>query len=180
LNDRVRRAWATLGLQPGASPREVRTRYKALVKTWHPDRFASDPVGQAEAEGRMSQINQAYRCLLERQPRPPSTPAAKAPPPPPDPRAPPRSTGRLSRREIEALIASIGTQGPVDSLVEGLAQLWNVGRAVAVTLGLGILLLTAIGRISTGPLRLGGPVLLVVVALACAWALVKGRAGRRE
>ncbi len=59
----VARAYAILGLRPGCSERALKTQYKRLVKTWHPDRFASDPVGQADATTRVRQIIQAYGTI---------------------------------------------------------------------------------------------------------------------
>jgi len=52
-------AWAVLGMEPGADPRDVKTRYKTLVKELHPDRAGGD---QATLE-RMKQVNQAYQTL---------------------------------------------------------------------------------------------------------------------
>jgi hypothetical protein len=49
---------AVLGLDPGATPREVSAAYRRLAKHWHPDRH-----GGAEAERRMAQINGAYELL---------------------------------------------------------------------------------------------------------------------
>lgn len=59
----VTHALATLGLRPGASEKEIKRRYRKLVKQWHPDRFASDPQGFAEATQRLRLINRAYETL---------------------------------------------------------------------------------------------------------------------
>ena len=53
----------TLALEPDASPEEIKRAYLALVKQWHPDRFAHDPVQQKHAEERMKTINVAYEAL---------------------------------------------------------------------------------------------------------------------
>ncbi len=58
---KLRRAYAVLGLKPGTPVGQVRRRYKALVKRWHPDRYATDPAGQAEAENRMREVWDEYR-----------------------------------------------------------------------------------------------------------------------
>jgi DnaJ-domain-containing protein 1 len=63
--DPVRRACAALGLPHDSSYATVRRRYRALVKTWHPDRFAADTQGQAEANLRMRVINDAYTTLMQ-------------------------------------------------------------------------------------------------------------------
>lgn len=72
--DSLVRAYAILGVRPGAPAPEIKKRYRALVKVWHPDRFAADPQGQAEAAARMRAINEAYETLLAR----PSIPAPAA------------------------------------------------------------------------------------------------------
>jgi hypothetical protein len=71
MSDPRARAFAQLGLSPGASPAQVRAQYKALVRRWHPDRFLSDPRGQAEAADRMREINAAYELILKGWPPPP-------------------------------------------------------------------------------------------------------------
>jgi curved DNA-binding protein CbpA len=53
-----------LGLEPGASVREVKAAYRALVKKWHPDQFHHDPHLQQLAEDKLKEINQAYTTLL--------------------------------------------------------------------------------------------------------------------
>jgi hypothetical protein len=52
-------AYALLGLMPGASPEEVRTAYRGLVKKLHPD---LNP-GDAAAALRFRKINDAYQML---------------------------------------------------------------------------------------------------------------------
>jgi hypothetical protein len=54
----------TLGLAPGASPEEIKRAYLALVKRWHPDRFAQDPEQQKLAEDKLRSINVAYEALV--------------------------------------------------------------------------------------------------------------------
>src|SRR5690349_1827679 len=82
--DPVAHAYATIGLRPGAASQELKQRYKQLVKTWHPDRWANDPVNQAEAAQKMRAINAAYATLHREQtsqrvgsnqPTPPDHPA---------------------------------------------------------------------------------------------------------
>lgn len=54
----------TLGLVPGASPEDIKRTYLALVKRWHPDRFAHDPEQQKLAEDKLRSINVAYEALV--------------------------------------------------------------------------------------------------------------------
>lgn len=56
---RDRDPFATLGVQPGASPDEVAAAYRRLAKRWHPDRAGR------EAADRMAEINAAYDLLRE-------------------------------------------------------------------------------------------------------------------
>ena len=116
--DERSRAYATLGLPSGAGPVEVKKAYKRLVRTWHPDRFAADPVGQADAARQMARINLAYQ-LLERD----LDPAHAAPSVYEPPRRPPAEgarTSRLTRDQIDGMIAAIGTKSPIDSFLDWL------------------------------------------------------------
>lgn len=54
----------TLGLAPGAAPEDVKRAYLALVKRWHPDRFAHDPEEQKLADDKLRAINVAYEALV--------------------------------------------------------------------------------------------------------------------
>lgn len=55
---------AVLELKAGASPLEVRTAYRRLVKVWHPDRFMGDADLSAHSTKRLAEINEAYRALV--------------------------------------------------------------------------------------------------------------------
>jgi DnaJ domain len=54
-----RKALSTLGLEPDASPQEVKTRFKALVKRHHPDANGGD----RSSEDKLREIIQAYNYL---------------------------------------------------------------------------------------------------------------------
>lgn len=112
--DDIRRAYAALGLPAGSSSEAVRKRYKTLVKTWHPDRFAADPQGQAEAGERLRVINAAYTTLTRR-----FEPAGGAPP---SPGAAKPVGRRLTREEIDAIVNAIGSDGPLDDLFRALGR----------------------------------------------------------
>lgn len=56
----VAKALATLELAPKATAQDVKTRYKALAKKFHPDLNG----GSKTAEERLKQINEAYSCLV--------------------------------------------------------------------------------------------------------------------
>src|SRR4030095_13165944 len=58
------RACAELGVTPSASAREAKRAYRKLVRRWHPDRFANDPQGQAEATLRLQRITEAYQAIV--------------------------------------------------------------------------------------------------------------------
>jgi hypothetical protein len=53
-----------LELESINSPEELRTAYRKMVKTWHPDRFHGDARSQQKAEVKLKEINQAYKHLL--------------------------------------------------------------------------------------------------------------------
>jgi len=95
----VRRAYALLELSPPVTEPDLRRRYRELAKRWHPDRYAADPTGQAEAAQRMRDINDAYRLLVAQtgaRPDPDAVAAAPAP-----------AASGLSRKDIAGIVASI-------------------------------------------------------------------------
>jgi hypothetical protein len=165
VTDPLSRAYALLELAPGALPELVRKQYKALVRRWHPDRFAGDPQGQSEASVRMRAINDAYHLILHR-----STPAHAASPPRPS-----RPAGQpLSREEIDRIVQALGTDGPVDLL---LSSFRVVGRAVWIpfaVFSLALLTLRIVFGLIRGEWGAGGgdlevllfPVVLSVAATA--------------
>lgn len=105
--DEIRRAYAILGLPHGAPPVAVRTRYRALVRQWHPDRYAGDPVAVAEATAHLRVVNDAYETLKgKHEPAPVEPPAPSAPPP-----QAAHGTRRLSREEIDGMIDSVNSFG---------------------------------------------------------------------
>jgi hypothetical protein len=177
--DDLRRAYATLGLAPGAAPAQVRKAYKGLVRQWHPDRFQADPAGQAEAAQRMRAINGAYETVRGTYiGRYDSTTAA-------DGRVRPQQTpgARLSREQIDDLVNSIGREGPVDIVIGMLEWYGNVIRA-----GLALLLGSwAIARV-VGTVRRAGlhglwdrpevPLFLVAVIVFVAWIFGDSRRDR--
>ena len=121
--DALTRAYATLSVRPGCSIRELKRAYRALVKRWHPDRHAADPVGQAEASQQLRVINAAMRVLEDHlaggasghqsQPPRPSTPSAASQ------SGPPSAEGRpLSRTELDAIVRAVASESPVDVAVE--------------------------------------------------------------
>jgi DnaJ-class molecular chaperone len=64
-HDGLDSAYATLGLRRGASAVAVKRRYRALVRQWHPDQFASDPQGVMEATLMLKAVNRAYKTIVE-------------------------------------------------------------------------------------------------------------------
>jgi hypothetical protein len=101
--DEIRRAYAILGLPNGAPASAVRTRYRALVRQWHPDRYAGDPVAVAEATAHLRVVNDAYETLKARpEPKPMATEPFAAPATAPAP-----AGRRLSREEIDGMIDSV-------------------------------------------------------------------------
>lgn len=56
------KAKTLLGLSDKATLLEIKTRYKALMKQWHPDKHLND---ENTAHAMSIQINEAYAILLE-------------------------------------------------------------------------------------------------------------------
>jgi len=130
--DELARAYVTLGVTPGAPLGDVRKRYKALVRQWHPDRFTRDPQGQAEATLRMRAINDAFRAVVAARAAPPPGPSAASAGAAAAtyPRSSTFSGRRLTREEIDRMVAAMKHDGPLDwlmddSWVEGWKEAWN-------------------------------------------------------
>jgi len=167
VNDPIRHAYATLGLEPGASAKQTKLRYRELVKKWHPDRHASDPAGQAEAARQMAQITLAYRTLLEAQGSSPHTPAPGAT----ASAVPPREHwpgGRLTREQIDEMVSAIGSQGPIESLLAGLERFWNRFGTAAVVVVLFVALPITLATEGPAGLRRRDPYLIQTGALVLA------------
>ncbi len=60
----LRHAYAVLELWPPVTEGRLKSQYKALAKRWHPDLYQADPVGQAEADERLRNINIAYELVV--------------------------------------------------------------------------------------------------------------------
>jgi hypothetical protein len=126
--DDVARAYAVLGLEPGASPTELRRRYRALARRWHPDRHADDAGSRAAATEAMARINEAYACLA-----PVLLARARAR------RAKCAPGRRPSREEIERMVATAGAAGELFSAASlfgwvgaGVGRVLRVVAAVAL------------------------------------------------
>jgi DnaJ-like protein len=121
--DPTARAYAILGLEKGCAPHHLKATYRRLVKRWHPDRFAADPAGQAEASARLREINGAFRIVAEdlgaiRTGGRVAPPATAESHPRPAERSPERAPGRpLTRDEIDAVVGTIGAESPVDAVL---------------------------------------------------------------
>ena len=164
--DDARRAYAVLGLPQGSSLREVRRRYLLLAKRWHPDRFASDPAAETTAADRMRSFNGAYRTLVERlgRPTPSQTPS------------PPIQGRRLTREEVDRLVASIGSEGPLDSFLTSIGWVssslnaaFGVVSATALLLRVAYMVLTVpFAQLFSDPLYAPDAVFLIILLLVVA------------
>lgn len=64
MDEQFTRSYSILALQPGANWDELRSAYRSLVKTWHPDRFQLDSERQL-AEEKTKEITRAYKTLAD-------------------------------------------------------------------------------------------------------------------
>jgi DnaJ-domain-containing protein 1 len=64
-DEKYRRFYQILELQPDASLAEVKQAYRRLAKQWHPDFFAHNPPLQRKVQAKFMQINEAYRVLCK-------------------------------------------------------------------------------------------------------------------
>ncbi|NJN81302.1 MAG: DnaJ domain-containing protein [Caldilineaceae bacterium] len=55
--------YAILDVPPGATADQIRSRYKLLVRIYHPDRFQA-AADKTYAQEKLKEINEAYRALL--------------------------------------------------------------------------------------------------------------------
>jgi curved DNA-binding protein CbpA len=53
-------AFAVLNLSPQASPEQIRSAYRELVRRWHPDQYAKQADLRRHAEETLKEINLAY------------------------------------------------------------------------------------------------------------------------
>jgi hypothetical protein len=143
--DDVQRAYAVLGLKAGTSFGEVRRRYRALAKRWHPDRHAEDAQNLNEATERMRRFNAAYRTLEKRLGKG-SQRAADHRPTTPTPGRP------LSREELDAMVESIGPDGPVDWMLDGIGWVGGTFRGVLAVVGFIVLAVRLVRMIAAGDL----------------------------
>lgn len=116
----IARAFARLGLEPGASANEVRARYLREVRRWHPDHFHGDAAGVAEANATLRLLNEAYETIQA------ATPAAPAQIPVASADAEERSP-TLSEAEKAAIVSALNDEG-----IEG-----GFARSVKHALGVG-------------------------------------------
>ena len=52
-----------LGVEPGASPDDIKAAWRALARQHHPDLIGDDPESAQRATRRMAEINAAYAAL---------------------------------------------------------------------------------------------------------------------
>ncbi|MDY3015130.1 MAG: J domain-containing protein [Evtepia sp.] len=56
--------YAVLGVSPSASDDEVKRAYRELVKKYHPDNYANNPLSDL-AEAKMKEVNEAYDAIVK-------------------------------------------------------------------------------------------------------------------
>lgn len=142
MNDRIRQAYETLELQPGADEKEVRQAFKDLAQVWHPDRFEKHNERlQTKAAARFVRITQAHddlRAWLKTNPSPgppppPPQPRPQPSPPPPKPR--PLDRGKKARRARERARRQARPVGPWEALDEDHAVIQGQDQVVVLSHG---------------------------------------------
>ena len=56
--------YEVLGVSPNVSDSELKKAYHALVKKYHPDNYANNPLADLASE-KMKEINEAYAVLSD-------------------------------------------------------------------------------------------------------------------
>ena len=56
--------YAVLGVNPSASDDEIKRAYRDLVKKYHPDNYANNPLADL-AEAKMKEVNEAYDAIMK-------------------------------------------------------------------------------------------------------------------
>lgn len=59
----MRNPYEVLGIKEGATKEEIKQAYRELVKKYHPDKYADNPLREL-AEEKMREINEAYDYLM--------------------------------------------------------------------------------------------------------------------
>lgn len=60
----MRNPYEVLGVREGANEEEIKVAYKNLVKKYHPDQYANNPLSDL-AEEKLKEINEAYDHLMK-------------------------------------------------------------------------------------------------------------------
>ncbi|KAK4424570.1 DnaJsubfamily B member 6 [Sesamum alatum] len=58
--------YSVLGIRRDASFSDIRSAYRKLALTWHPDRWAKNPSAAGEAKRRFQKIQEAYSVLSDK------------------------------------------------------------------------------------------------------------------
>jgi hypothetical protein len=172
----VPHALAILSLTPGATERQIARQYKKLVKLWHPDRFANDPKGVAEATDRLRLIIQAFETLqLGRAGSSTSRPDA-------DSKGASSFDGsvqQLTRKQLDDIIDAIGHR---ESFIDQLkADPWNRASFLVVAVVEFALSLSVTSHVEEPwPARVGYlPLISAIVSVAFATAIWSSSRGAR-
>jgi hypothetical protein len=137
----LRHAYAVLGVWPPVTRPRLKRRYKALVRRWHPDRYHSDPAGQAEATQRLRDINIAYQLVAAsmRLAEAPQSPARRVPTGPPF---------SWSRDRVDAIVDSMNRMNRLSP--EMSVQRWVSIAVVVVYVVAGLIVIPTYTALAPG------------------------------
>ena len=63
LDEKLLKAWKTLGLKPDSSLEQVKKKYKVLAKKWHPDTILNNDENKKIAKEKFLIITNAYKKI---------------------------------------------------------------------------------------------------------------------
>ena len=125
----LERAYRTLGLEPGASFREVMEAHSDLVTVWDPRRFTGSPRLEHRALRELQAVNQAFESIRSQLPSAPGTRRSAA-------------AGRSSRSAsptVDPRAHAPGPASPTGSLYESAFDLGARRRTRAIWIAVAVL-----------------------------------------
>ena len=158
--DEILKCYRVLDIAPGTPLKAIKKAYRSLVKKWHPDQFADNPLKRQEAEDKLKEINLAFERIQQAPIVLPKTsgrsqpsgstdgaarPRARRSPPRQRPYRTPRAQGRSSEpaakpRQATPQATRADSKPKKSNQNDALARerkAWQIGLAIAATISFG-------------------------------------------